>query len=120
MIDSTIVKAHPCATGYYKNGLREQGIGRSKGGLTSKAHFMVDTLGNALKFIISPGNESDINKAKYLIQDIRNAAIMGYKGYDSNDLRDTIKNQGCGQLYQKDITVFCPSNMIKNLIKHAI
>lgn len=42
MIDSTIVKAHPCATGYYKNGSKEQGIGRSKGGLTSKIHFMID------------------------------------------------------------------------------
>jgi transposase len=95
MIDSTIVKAHPYATGYYKNGSQEQGIGRSKGGLTPKAHFMVDALGNALKFIVGPGNESDINKAKSLIQDIRNAAIMGDKGYDSDDLRSTIKNQNC-------------------------
>lgn len=40
MIDSTSVKVHPCSTGYYKNASQEQGIGRSKGGLTSKIHFM--------------------------------------------------------------------------------
>lgn len=56
---------------------------------------MVDALGNALKFIIGPGNESDIKKAKSLINDIREGAIMGDKGYDSDDLRNTIKHQNC-------------------------
>ncbi len=95
MIDSTTVKAHPCATGDYKNGSQEQGIGRSRGGLTSKIHLMMDALGNALRFIVGPGNESDIKVAKPLIQDIRDAAIMGDKGYDSDELRHTIQHQNC-------------------------
>lgn len=95
MIDSTTIKVHPCATGYYKNGSQEQGIGRSRGGLTSKIHCMVDALGNSLKFIISPGNENDIALADSLIQDIRNAAILGDKGYDSDSFRNTIQNQNC-------------------------
>ena len=95
MIDSTSIKAHPCATGYYKDSSKEQGIGRSRGGLTSKIHLMVDALGNALKFIIGPGNENDIKKAKPLIKNIRDAAILGDKGYDSDDFRNTIKHQNC-------------------------
>lgn len=94
-IDSTSVKTHPCATGYYKGGSEEQGIGRSKGGLTSKIHVLADALGNGLKFIIGPGNENDIMKANALIQDIQNAAILGDKGYDADDFRATIKNQNC-------------------------
>ncbi len=117
MIDSTTVKAHPCATGYYKNGSHEQGIGRSRGGLTSKIHLMVDALGNALKFIVGPGNESDINMAKPLIQDIRDAAIMGDKGYDSDDLRHTIQHQDCESVIPGRSNRIVPIEYDKELYK---
>jgi len=51
MIDSTIVRAHACAAGLGKQG--EQGLGRSKGGFTSKIHAKVDALGLPLKFIVT-------------------------------------------------------------------
>ena len=53
MIDATIVRAHACAAGY--GDTREEGLGRSKGGFTSKIHAKVDALGNPLKIIITPG-----------------------------------------------------------------
>ena len=63
MLDGTIVKAHACATGYMKDSSEEQGLGRSKGGFTSKIHTLVDGLGNPLKFIITGGNHNEIIKA---------------------------------------------------------
>jgi len=117
MIDSTSIRAHPCATGYYKNSAQEQGIGRSRGGLTSKIHLMVDALGNTLKFIVGPGNEHDITRAKSLIQDIQNAAIMGDKGYDSDDFRSTIKHQNCEPVIPGKSNRIVPIEYDKELYK---
>ncbi|ETO91195.1 MAG: hypothetical protein P857_685 [Candidatus Xenolissoclinum pacificiensis L6] len=45
-----LVIAHAWTAGY---GKEEEGLGRSKGGFTSKdPHVLVDALGNPLKFII--------------------------------------------------------------------
>ena len=46
MIDATIVRAHACSAGYKKK--NPEGLGRSKGGFTSKIHATVDALGNPL------------------------------------------------------------------------
>ena len=45
VIDSTIVRAHQHSAGAQKDG-EDQAIGRSKGGLRTKIHAMVDALGN--------------------------------------------------------------------------
>jgi len=49
MIDSTIVRPISTAAGARKNG-QEEAIGRSKGGLSTKIHALVDALGNPLAF----------------------------------------------------------------------
>jgi transposase len=98
MIDATIVRAHACAAGYKKGQYEEQGLGRSKGGFTSKIHTLVDALGNSLKFIITGGNRNDITQAQELIKNIKDANILGDKGYDSDDFRIIIKNQNCNPL----------------------
>ena len=58
MIDATIVRAHACASGYKKNGNEAQGLGRSKGGFTSKIHALVDALGNPIKFMLTGGHRN--------------------------------------------------------------
>lgn len=116
-LDSTSVKAHPCASGYYEGGSEEQGLGRSKGGLTSKIHVLADALGNGLKYIIGPGNENDIMKANSLIEGIQNAAILGDKGYDSDDFRTTIKNQNCESVIPGRSNRIVPIEYDKDLYK---
>jgi transposase len=95
MMDATIVRAHACASGYKKGQAAQAALGRSKGGFTTKIHALVDALGNVLKVIITPGQKSDATEAKNLIEGISNAAILGDKGYDSDDLRLTIRQQNC-------------------------
>lgn len=95
MIDATIVRAHACASGYKKGQQEQEALGRSKGGFTTKIHAIVDALGNVLKVIITPGQKSDVTEAKSLIEGIKDAAVLGDKGYDSDDLRLTIQNQNC-------------------------
>ena len=82
MLDGTIVRAHACAAGYRKDSVEEQGLGRSKGGFTSKIHALVDGLGNPLKFIINGGNRNEIIKAEELVENIENTIVIADKAYD--------------------------------------
>lgn len=93
MIDATIVRAHACSAGYKEQ--MSQGLGRSKGGFTSKIHAATDALGNPLKFIVTAGQKNDITQADILIEGIGNAYVIADKGYDSTELRLKIIEQNC-------------------------
>jgi len=93
MIDSTIVRAHACSVGFGKQD--KQGLGRSKGGFTSKIHAKVDALGNPLKFIVTPGQESDFRQANNMLGRTCDAYVLCDRGYDSDDFRNKIKSQKC-------------------------
>ncbi len=67
MIHSTIIRAHACAAGY--DDQTKQGLGRSKGGITSKIHLKVDAVGNPLKTIITSGNLIDSTQSKALLEE---------------------------------------------------
>ena len=92
-IDATIVRAHACAAGYGKQ--EEQGLGRSKGGFSTKIHAKVDALGNPLKFLITPGQRSDFTQASELIKGETDSYIIGDKGYDSDAVRAQVYAQEC-------------------------
>jgi len=91
-IDATIIRAHPCAAGY---GKQEEGLGRSRGGFTTKIHAKVDALGNPLKFVITPGQTSDFTKAEELIDGASGPYVIGDKGYDSDKIREKIRQKNC-------------------------
>jgi len=93
MVDATIVRAHACAAGYGNQ--EEEGLGRSKGGFSSKIHAKVDALGNPLKIILTAGQRNDITQADALLHDVANAHVIADKGYDSKKLRSQLVQQGC-------------------------
>jgi transposase len=93
MIDATIVRAHACAAGYGKQEI--EGLGRSKGGFTSKIHVKVDALGNPLQFTITPGQRHDITQTDILLSNIANSYVIADRGYDSKQLRSKLFKQGC-------------------------
>lgn len=95
MIDSTIVRAHPCAAGYKKDSQEEQCLGRSKGGFTTKIHAVVDGLGQALKFCLTPGQRNDITQASELLKGFKGVNVLADKGYDSSDLVTQLESQNC-------------------------
>lgn len=95
LMDATIVRAHACAAGYVKSSQDAQALGRSKGGLSTKIHALVDALGLPLKFIVTPGQRNDITQAQSLIKGEKNSTIIADKGYDSDELIEAIKKQGC-------------------------
>ncbi|WP_419723067.1 IS5 family transposase [Sphingomonas panni] len=89
MIDSTIVRAHQQAATPEKGG-KDQALGRSRGGLTTKVHMLADTFGRPLRFRITPGQASDIASAPALLEGQRGKAVLADKAYDGNDLRSQI------------------------------
>lgn len=95
MIDATIMRAHPCAAGYEKGQHDREALGRSKGGFTTKVHAVVDALGQALKFSLTPGHRHDITQASYLIEGFENSNIIADKGYDSKAFIEQIERQHC-------------------------
>ncbi|NES72313.1 MAG: hypothetical protein F6K24_47515 [Okeania sp. SIO2D1] len=50
MIDATIVRPHQHSAGAKNSSAQQEDIGRSKAGLSTKIHGVVDALGNSTNF----------------------------------------------------------------------
>ena len=88
MIDATIVRAHQHSAGSKKNG--EQAIGRSRGGLTTKIHALVDAFGNPVELMLTPGQVHDLACAEPLIENADPEALIGDKAFDADPFIDVL------------------------------
>jgi putative transposase len=77
-----------------KRGANAQGLGRSRGGLSTKIHAASDALGNPVRLIGGPGQENDITHAHELISGLEADATIADKGYDADHLHEKIAEQG--------------------------
>ncbi len=86
MIDTSVVRVHQQgATG--KRG-RDRCVGRSRGGLTTKIHALVDAQRHPIQLKLTAGQASDIASAADLIGHlVPGAMLVADKGYDANALR---------------------------------
>ncbi len=73
-----------------KRGADAQGLGRSRGGLSTKIHAAGDALGLPVRLIASPGQRNDIAFAHELIDGLQPSCAIADKGYDANHLVDRI------------------------------
>ena len=98
LIDSTIIRAHPCAAGAPASTAVEveptQALGRSRGGFSTKIHMVVDALGNPLDFVLTAGQAHDVTQAPTLLQGRRTDYVIADKGYDSAALLELIEQMG--------------------------
>jgi transposase len=92
LIDSTVVRAHPCAAGAPKKngGQAKQALGRSVGGFSTKIHAAVDALGNPLRFLLTGGQRGDATQAIPLLEGFDFAGVMADRGYDADDILEFI------------------------------
>lgn len=70
--------------------LYDEGIGRSKGGLTSKIHCIVDGLGNPVDFLLTGGQVHDSKMACQLLKNKEADFVLGDKAYDSDEIIEMI------------------------------
>ena len=74
-----------------KNNLNDdEGIGRSRGGLTNKIHCLVDGLGNPVEFILTGGEVHDSMCADALLNGKNSDFVLADKAYDSGKILDKI------------------------------
>jgi len=78
-----------------KGGSSDHGMGRSRGGLTSKLHALVDAEGRPVGLRLTDGQVHDACEAEALIAEIpEGATLLGDKGYDSNAIREASAARG--------------------------
>ena len=73
-----------------KKGAHAQGLGRSRGGLSTKIHAAGDALGNPVRLTGSPGQRNDIAFAHELVDGFVADVTIADKGYDADHLCDRI------------------------------
>lgn len=134
-LDSTINRVHQHGSGG-KGGAENNGIGRSRGGLSTKVHLVVDALGLPLAFEITAGQRHDITAAPCLVSQTKPTCLLADKAYDSDAFRANLNEIGCSaviparaqrsrpqqhdeELYKARSAVECAFNLLKQARRFA-
>jgi transposase len=82
MIDTSIVRVHQHGAFITRN--KRQSMGRSRGGLTSKIHAVVDSNGLPVRLALSPGEAHDVRLAGRLLSRLESGSmLLADRGYDA-------------------------------------
>lgn len=93
MIDSSIVRVHQHGSCIGRDA--RHCTGRSRGGLTTKIHAVVDRRGRPLRVDLSAGQEHDSVKAIDLLRDLLGkGTLLADKAYDADTIRAFAKSEG--------------------------
>ena len=69
-------------------------MGRSRGGLSTKIHALVDAEGLPIRLTLTPGQASDVHGAEVLLNNLDHGTVLlGDKGYDADWIRAKIEAQ---------------------------
>jgi transposase len=134
-VDSTINRVHQHAAGA-RGGAERHAIGRSRGGLTTKVHLVVDALGLPMDFELTEGQRHDSQPAPTLIERCRPRCLLADKAYDSDALRAQLRQMGCDavippktnrvtmldwdlELYKARSDIECTFNLLKQARRFA-
>src|SRR3954447_5536202 len=85
MVDATITKAQRFASGARGSG--EEDLGRSRGGLTTKIHVLVDPRGRPWCCLLTPGQAADCRHAQALLEGVAFVWLIGDRAYDTDAIR---------------------------------
>lgn len=92
-VDATYVRVHAHGT-RARGGYQAQAVGRSRGGLTSKVHLLVDALGYPVRFVVTGGERNDVTQAPALLPPGRGAQVICDRGYDADWWRERLQASG--------------------------
>ena len=72
-------------------------MGRSRGGLTTKIHALVDAEGRPVKLLLTPGQAGDAPAAASLLEDLApGATLIADRAYDTNAIREVASSAARG------------------------
>lgn len=93
MIDTSVVRVHQ--HGACIAGNSEQHMGRSRGGLTTKIHAVVDTNGLPVQLGLTPGEAHDNRLCSVLLNELSpRTMLLADRGYDADWIRALASEQG--------------------------
>ncbi len=70
-------------------------MGRSRGGLTTKIHALVDRQGRPIRLKLTAGQHADVSSAQDMIAELpAGAVLLADKGCDANALRQAVSERG--------------------------
>ncbi len=67
-----------------KKAREDQAIGRSRGGLSTKIHALVDALGNPIRFVLTGGEAHDLAGADELLPGMQAGILIADKAFDAD------------------------------------
>jgi len=131
MIDTSMVRVHQHAA-CISDGA-SQSVGRSRGGLTSKLHALVDANGLPIRLGLTPGEVHDNRLCSVLLSGLKpHTMLLADRAYDADWIRALINGQGAWanippKRNRKDPICFSPylyraRNLVErffNKIKHC-
>ena len=110
---------------------RGEAIGRSRGGLTTKIHAIVDALGNPLVVSLTGGQTHDITQAEALAAQVEPQALLADKAYDADAFIESLEARAITPVIPPksnrkakrdcDFALYRERNLIErffNIIKH--
>ncbi len=93
MIDTSIVRVHQHGACIARN--RSQSMGRSRGGLTSKIHVLVDTNGRPVRLALTAGEAHDNRLAGKLLSRLKSGAmLLADRGHGADWIRAHAAERG--------------------------
>jgi transposase len=93
MIDTTIVRVHQHAACIARN--KRQSMARSRGGLTSKIHAVVDSSGLPVRLALTTGKAHDNRLAAKLLSRLKSGSmLLADRGYDADWIRTLVRQHG--------------------------
>jgi len=93
MIDTSIIRVHQHGACISQN--RRQSMGRSRGGLTSKIHAVVDANGLPVRVALTPGEAHDNRLAERLLSRLKpGTMLLADRSYDAGWIRALVAEKG--------------------------
>jgi transposase len=93
MIDTSIVRVHQHGACITRN--LTQSMGRSRGGLTSKIHAVVDTNGLPVRLALTAGEAHNNRLAGRLLSRLKSGTmLLADRGYDADWIRALVRQHG--------------------------
>jgi transposase len=93
MIDTSIIRVHQHAACIARN--KRQSMGRSRGGLTSKIHALVDTNGLPIRLALTASEAHDNRLAGKLLSRLKSGTrLPADRGYDADWIRALAAERG--------------------------
>ena len=71
-------------------------VGRTRGGLNTKIHAVVDDLGNPVEFLLSAGNDHDSVQAVEVLEIVKigGSRVLADRAYGARAIREYISEHG--------------------------